>query len=201
MASWLRPLLGRGPLVWRCQEEAGAVSLPGLLGVLRGRFHHRSFQPSPRMEATLRDGRGPEAQKPSLKRWRPGKGPRATALPQHQERMYLLVTKNSPAHRGRPRPQAGPCRGAAGVGPASGSAWECGPAQGRKSSSPQASATPWAGLSDPRTEDAGKLRGAGRERDVRDLRVLPGPSGPQTEFLLPTLTVSPPRPAGRPGLC
>lgn len=45
-----------------------------------------------------------------------GERAEAVALPQHQERVYLVVTKHSPAHRGRRRPPMGLAEGVAGVG-------------------------------------------------------------------------------------
>lgn len=156
-----------------------------------------SFQPSPRMEATLRDGHGPGAQRPSLPRRRLAVGEGAAAPPQHQDRLYLWITQQKqpcPLRESEATGEASP-----GDGPVSGSEWECGPARGR-GSSPQASVTPWSGLLDPRAEDAGKLRGAGRENRCE------GPEGaPRTlwasDSVAKTYCLHPQSPAGPGQVC
>lgn len=129
----------------------------------------------------------PEAHKTSLKGWQSEGGPRVRAL------VHLLVNhkEETCCPRGL-RPQRGSAEGLAGVAPASGSEWECGPAHGRNSSSPQASGTPQSSLSGPRTEGAREVEGAGRESRRYGSEGACGTPWASV-FLLATFTPSTPR--------
>lgn len=165
---------------WRAGSGSAGLGPLGLEVPGGGRCHFLPGLPrgaarktSPPVMPTLPQGGG-DAQRRTLPRSTEalpeqvavGAGAEGLALPSIGSACICWSQNTTLAIEGDPRPQRGLAEGAAGVAPASGSEWECGPAQGRNSSSPQASATPWSGLSDPRTEDARRAEGS-REREQK----------------------------------